>query len=207
MALNLSFTIVERGDNKLLTITDSTGVYDVSTNPTGWGTPNATIGSIDNASNKLTLTIVHTSADGTITSYADINTNTIFGPFITNANLVFPITMAMLFVGAIPAGTADDEFPDGLYSIKYQYQSATFHTDYTVLIDGRVKVALYELLRTMYTRYECEGWHEKEILDIIFAKGYYDSMIATAISGREDQVIGQLAVLERLITNGSNYTW
>lgn len=43
MALELSFTITEQCPGKQLTFVDTTGTYNVTTNPTGWGTPNTDI--------------------------------------------------------------------------------------------------------------------------------------------------------------------
>ena len=208
MALTLAFTVTQRGDNKLITVTDSTGVYDAGSNTGGWGTPNTALSAIDAAN--LTLGVTITTSDGTATTYTAIDLHDTFltGGHSTVSTLVYPITAAMLISSGTALGTANDEFPDGLYEITYSWLGTTpTHTDATVLIDGQVKSALYELIRTIPTKYECEDNHEKDILDIIFTKGYYDAMIATAVSGREDQVIDQLYVLERLVTNGSSYTW
>lgn len=46
MALVLDFNIVQEEDGSFYTITDLTGVYDVTTNPTGWGAPNLDIASV-----------------------------------------------------------------------------------------------------------------------------------------------------------------
>jgi hypothetical protein len=196
MALVLAFTAVEQGDAKLLTISDSTG-----TGATGWSTGgNPAITDIT----ALHLDIDITTSAGTTISYDRIS---LTGSFTLASQLVFSISCADLKVSAVALGTASDVLPDGLYAITYTYNSTATHTDSTVLIDGNVKAAVYELLRTISTKYECEDNHERDILDIIFIKGYYDGMIATAIVGREDQVIDQLFVLERLVTNGSSYTW
>ena len=203
MAFTLSFTITEQGDNKLLTLTDSTG-----TGSDGWdGSPAVT--DIASAVNQLTLDVTITTSDGTSTSYDTINLYDEFGPFTTTANLVFALDCSMLIDSDDNAlGTADDVFPDGVYDFIYTWTGAgATHTDTSVLIDGIVKSSIYELLRTIPTSYECEDNHERDILDIIFIKGYYDAMIATAIVGRNEQVIEQLGVLERLVLNGSYYSW
>jgi hypothetical protein len=207
MALKLAFTAVESADNKTLTLTDSSGVYDVSTNPTGWGTPNTTLASINTGYLTLTPTVI--TSDGIETSYDAIDLHALITGHTTVADLVFPITCALFKVSGTPTlGTASDVLPDGLYYMAYAWTSTTpTHTDETILLDGNVKTNLYELIRTIPTKYESEGCHSKEILDIILAKGYYDSMIATAAVGREDEVVDQLFVLERLILNGSNYSW
>lgn len=40
MALKLTFTIEESANGEYFTFTDTTGDYNVTTNPTGWGSPN-----------------------------------------------------------------------------------------------------------------------------------------------------------------------
>lgn len=199
MAITLSLDFSERGDNQVITLTDTTG-----TATGGWdGTPAVT--DINNSTNALTLDIVITTSDGVETSYNTIDLYTEFGPFATTADLVFDLDMSML-VDGVNTYSAGDLFPDGLYEITYQYQGGN-STVYHVLMDGNVKTDVYDLVRSIPTKYECDDPHDRDILDIVFIKGYYDSMIATALVGREDQVIEQLAILERLVTNGSNYTW
>lgn len=201
MALTLAFSVAEQGDNKLITITDSTG-----TSATGWGGANPAVGAI--ATGDLLLTIVITTSDGTETSYTAVDLYDEFGPFAATTDLVFPLSCDMLVSGGIALGTADDVFPDGVYDMKYEWtDTGPVHTDASVLIDGVVKSSIYEMLRTIPTKYECEDNHERDILDIVFIKGYYDAMIATAIVGRNEQVIEQLSVLERLVLNGSYYSW
>lgn len=202
MAFTLAFSVAEQGDAKIITITDTTG-----TGTDGWdGSP--AVSSIASGSNQLLLNVIVTGSDGTVTAYDEINLYDEFGPFATTADLVFALDCTLLKVSSVAIGTANDELPDGLYEFSYEWTGAgPTSTTATVLIDGIVKSGVYALLRTIPTRYECEDYHERDLLDIIFIKGYYDSMIATAIVGREDEVINQLLVLERLVTNGSYNNW
>jgi flagellar biosynthesis regulator FlbT len=207
MALTLAFTVTERSDNKLITLTDASG-----TGSTGWDyLGNPSVAGINSTNNSLDLDIVRTTSDGTVTSYDTIDLHALLTSHDTTEDLVFAIDMSMLLVSAVAAGTSDDVFPDGLYAMTYTYQKGLggdeTHTDETILIDGIVKSSIYEMLRTIPTKYECGDNHERDILDIIFLKGYYDAMIATAIVGRDEQVLQQLAALEKLVLNGSNYSW
>ena len=200
MSITLGFSVAESGDSKIITITDTTG-----TATGGWdGSPATT--DINGTTNKLTLDIVVTRSDGIETTYDQINLYTTFGAFANVAALVFPLTCANFKINSVPIGTSSTTFSDGLYNITYTYTGST-GTKATVLIDGIIKGKLYSLIRTIPTKYECDDPHDKDILDIIFMKGYYDALIATAEVGRSDQVIDQLLVLERLVLNGSNYSW
>jgi hypothetical protein len=206
MALALALSVTQSGDAKTITVTDDTGDYSVS-NTGGWGAPNPVLATdiIDGA---LTLTITITTSDDTVTAYTAIDLHPLLTAHLVVTDLVYELDCSMLISGGTALGTSDDAFPDGLYAMTYSWTGAgPVNTHATVLIDGVVKAALYEALRTIPTKYECQDYHERDVLDIIFQKGYYDAMIATAIVGREDQVIDQLLVLERLLLNGSNYTW
>ena len=211
MALSLAFTVAERNDNKLITITDATGVYAAVTNEGGWGgAPNPLVTGIDGTTHTLELFISIQTSGGVTTLYDGIDLYALAGPFATVADLVFDIDCSMLEDGGVALGTADSEFPDGIYTFTYVYDyelGTEISTSAAALLEGRVRNAIYELYRTIPTIYNCQDCKSKEVLDIIFAKSYYSAMIASAYVARETELINMLAVIERLITNGSNYTW
>ena len=207
MAFTLASSVVERNDNKLLTMTDTTG-----TGVTGWGNgSNPAVTDIDGSTHTLTLDIKIKTSDSTETTYDTIDLYAEFGPFTTTADLVFALDCTMLEVSGVAYGTTSDVFPDGIYEMIYSYDKApktpTVSTTGTLLIDGVVTAAIYELLRTVSTKYECGGPHEKTTLDIIFLNTYLDCMHASAYVAREESVLSQLSVIEDLITNVSTYTW
>jgi len=210
MALSLAFTVAESNDNKLITVTDSTGVYDAVTNTTGWGVPNDAVGDIDGVSHTLELAVTITTSDGTETTYDTIDLEDEFGPFVDVTDLVFALDCSMLISGTTALGTADDEFPDGIYSFEYIYDDGLIteeSIEESALIEGKVRNAIYELYRTIPVTYNCQDCKTKEILDIIFTKAYYDSMVISAYVARETELLNMLAVIERLVTDGSSYTW
>lgn len=210
MALSLSFDVTERNDNKLLTVLDTTGIYDIVTNDDGWGAPNPVVTDIDGVTHTLELDITLTISNGTVTTYDSIDLFTLFGPFTDISDLSFALNCSMLQSGGTALGTSDDEFPDGLYTITYTYDKglgSVITVTNTILLDGRVANALYELLRTLPTDYECGQCNEKEILDIIFMKTYLDAIHASVYSARTTAILDQLGVLENLLTNVSSYTW
>lgn len=55
MALELNFTVSDTTNAAYISIIDSTGDYNASTNPTGWGVPNATKASVTVSSVDITL--------------------------------------------------------------------------------------------------------------------------------------------------------
>jgi len=213
MALSLSFNVVERLDNLLLTITDDTGVYDAITNTTGWGAPNPAVTDIDGVTHTLELDIVLVTSNKTSTTFDTIDLFTIFAPgggFVDVTDLVFELDCSMLQVDGVALGTSSYEFPDGLYQVTYTYDKgevSEITTTSTVLLDGKVANSLYGLLRALPVQYECDDCHTKEILDIIFMKTYLDSIHASAYTARTTSILDQLGVLERLLKNVSSYNW
>ena len=217
MALSLAFTVAESNDNKLITVTDSTGVYDAVTNDTGWETGAATNpdpADIDGVTHTLELIVTITTSDGTETTYDAVDLEDEFAPvggFVDVTDLVFAIDCSMLVSGGTALGTADTEFPDGIYNFEYVYDDGVVLTEESyeadVLIEGQVRNAIYELYRTIPTTYNCQDCKSKAILDIIFTKAYYEAMVISAYVAREEELLNMLAVIERLVTDGSSYTW
>jgi hypothetical protein len=199
MALHLDLSYSERNDNKLLTLTDTTADYSSGGN----------IAVTDITAAKLDITI--TKSDGVAVDYDQIDLVAEFGDgsapeFNNQAAMVFPLDATMIKLSGIALGTTDDELPDGIWEFTYTVNTTNTLNE-EILLDGKVQNAVYELLRTIPTMYDCDDCHEKETLDIMFMKAYLDAIRASAVVSRNDSIINQLYTLERLITNVSHYTW
>lgn len=196
MALTPTLSFTVQNDNKLITIVDTTVDY-------GTG-GNIAVSAITS----LTLDVEIITSNNVSTVYDTIDLYSIFGgPFTTQSELVFALSPVRFMVGSTALGSADDEFPDGIYYFTYTINTTAGTVDYDVLLDGRVVNATYELLRAMPEYYNCGTCNNKEILDAIFTMAMIDSMESSAYVGNDEAILEQLAVIERLITNGSNYTW
>lgn len=200
MALSLSLAYSERNDNKVLTLTDTA---------TDWGVGGniATTGITT-----LTLDITVTTSDGTETTYDQIDLLTEFGipNFPTQADMVFPLDCTYLKVLGVEIGTADMELPDGIYVFTYILdESLGTESSFTedILIEGRVRVAVYELLRALPTIYNCSECKSKTILDAIFCYGLLNVMESSGYVAKDEELLNQLYVIERIVTNGSSYSW
>jgi len=209
MALTLAFEVVERNDNKLLTITDTSGEVSTGT-VTGWGAPNPVYTSIvaSGGTHTLELDITITTSDGIETVYDTIDLYSEFGPFASITDLVFPLDCSMLKVSGIAMGTSSDVFPDGIYKINYMYDyglSTYRNTEESIIVYGKVKNSTYETLRKMTTSYEYEGYIDDGVLLAIFTNTYLDAILVTDPVSRRDSVISQLYTLERLLINESSY--
>lgn len=95
--------ICQNCQDKNFSITDATGAYNASTNPTGWGAPNPDISDVQSAYVKVTL------PDGTFYT-ADVSATL---PNLTEVPFIFLPTMMGL--------TATDQIPDGVYLIEVIY--------------------------------------------------------------------------------------
>lgn len=214
MAFTLSFSTEERNDNLLLTLTDTSGEVSTGTS-TGWGSPNPVYTTIvaSGGAHTLKLIVTITTSDGSETTYDKIDLYTLFAPlggFAHVTDLVFPLDCTMLKEGTKALGDVADEFPDGIYKFEYIYDDGKVtetSTTVSALIDGKVQNSVYELLRKVPTAYDCGTCSEKDTLDPMFFKTYLDAMRASAVVSRADSIISQLYILERLVTNGSKYSW
>lgn len=189
----LSFTI--RNDNKLITIQDTTVDYGIG--------GNMNVSDITS----LTLNVKVVRSNLSSISYTTINLYSLFGPFTNQGELEFKLNPSHFSIGGNLMGPWDSEFPDGIYYFTYIINTIGAAKDYDVLLDGRVVNATYELLRKIPQYYLSGSCNDKEILDAIFTMGMIDSMESSAYVGNDEAILEQLAVIERLVTNGSNYTW
>lgn len=193
MALAPLLSYSERNDNKLLTLTDVTV----------FGAPNILVSGIT----ALTLDITITTSDGTATTYDTIDLYTLYsGPFALQSELVYEISCASLLDNTIALGTTDDELPDGIWSITYTI-NAEPPLEEDILIDGVVRTGVYELLRSIPTIYNCSECKSKTVLDAIYCYGCLNVLQSDAYIAKTEELLSLLYTLERLILNGSNYTW
>jgi hypothetical protein len=197
MAIILSLSYTERNDNKAITLTDTS---------TGWATP-AGLGITT-----LTLGISITTSDNTTTVYTPINlvVHNSIGVGTTYDQLVYVLDAADFVSGGIPLGTNNTVLPDGIYRFTYTLNAdpvAVVPLDEYVLMEGNVRNAVYEALRTLPTLYTCTECKHKTIMDAIFAYGYLNSIRAGGYVAKTEELISQLYTLERLLEYGSSYTW
>ena len=197
MAVTLALSYVERNDNKILTLTDTSE---------DWGTP--TIPGITT----LTLDVEITTSDNTTNTYDQIDLLTEFGAFADQDDMVFAIDASMLVdsVSGVALGTAADVLPDGIYKFTYILDddlATDSELEEYVLLEGNVRNDVYEALRAIPVLYTCAECKSKEIMDAIFAYGYLNSIRAGGYVAKTEELISQLYVLERLLSYGSSYTW
>jgi hypothetical protein len=209
MALSLNFSSVQRNDNKVLTITDTS---------TGWGTgsdPNFTsIQSISGLTYSLTLdiTVKQQSIPDIVFDTLDLGS---YGPFATQTDLIFNLDSSVLKINTIPYSTALIMLPDGVYDMVYKVSHYTGGVWVTVnslsasyLIDGTIRNKVYNKLRQIPVIYYNKDYSNKrEVMDAIFAFAYLDSIEKSAYIARKEELLTMLETLNRFYLNGSYFTW
>ena len=207
MALELSLSSAESNDNTTLTLTDNAGAYDLLTNDTGWGAPNLTVATITT----LTLDVVITTADGTETTYDQIDLATDFAPLADRSDLVYPLTPALLLVSGTALGAATDELPDGLYDLTYIVDEGEIVNDtheVTILVYGKVKVKVYEKLAAISTAYACNDCDSnKTIRDADMYGAYLYSIETWDYSAKDEEVLSMLVALNNMVINEVSIAW
>lgn len=203
MALDLSLSYVESNDNKTLSITDTTG-----TDTGGWGDgTNIDVTDIDGSTHTLELQIKIKTSDGTETTYDYIDLYDEFGPFTDTGDLVFNITAPLLTVTGTALGGASVMLPDGIYTVSYYVDRGlagdTSITD-TILIDGQVRVEVYDLLRKIPVKYSCsenyrDCFPDEDIIDALGWYSYLKGMQFSATLSKQEEILAMLSNLQELL--------
>lgn len=152
MALVPNFNICEADDLKSLSFYDVTGVYNATTNPTGYGTPNPSPSDVTTATISIllpggTTPVVLTVKGGSLTTSLPTTDNT----------LVFTITNVLLGL------TADALLPDGVYDITYTLTGTYSSTSFTAtgnckrFLTGQVELCLDSKLNKLEAPSDCES--------------------------------------------------
>jgi len=230
MALELSLAILQENDNTGLQLTDSTGTTATGT-ATGWGVvaveqnPPATVVVTDIVEDSdvataakwhLLLDVTVTSSNGTPVIYDQINLYDFdsTGPFADETELVWVLDPADLVSGGTAMGLADDELLDGIYDITYSLVDNSDHPtienalETKILVDGKVRVKVYDVLRQIQSIYDCTNEDEpiynpeyKDILVALLKYGMFRGMIANVCDSNETEILNILDTLERLTIN------
>jgi len=205
MALELSLAILQENDNTGLQLTDSTGTTATGT-ATGWGV----VAVEQNPPATVVVTDIVEDSDVQINLYDFDST----GPFADETELVWVLDPADLVSGGTAMGLADDELLDGIYDITYSLVDNSDHPtienalETKILVDGKVRVKVYDVLRQIQSIYDCTNEDEpiynpeyKDILVALLKYGMFRGMIANVCDSNETEILNILDTLERLTIN------
>lgn len=208
--------VTQSSDLTTLIITDTTGEYNVSTNPGGWGTPNGTIENYNSLPDFSSIYIVYTSPEGVETVYTDIYTcgPVAYRPSLgvvatTTDDFVFNVNNSHLWkyytgqLNTTPIGSATDPIADGLYTITLTLYPASTPITTSVLITGGLMTAVYTKLKDIpyshtfkFFSNDYKEWDS--ILIPIYCYSLYQACLAQNTGARVTENLDIIKTLERL---------
>jgi hypothetical protein len=228
MALDLSLSYSQSNNATTLTITDSSGTYNNPDNLTGWGDPNprasfafsdivisTDVATYSPVKYHLILTVTVTDKAGTETTYDTINLYDHRGSaFTAVADLTWDLDAADFVSSGTAMGLATDKLTDGQYEISYQLVQNDDHSTVidevseTILIDGDVRYDVYNKLRQIPVDYDNENNDKsRDIMEALTAYSYLIGMEASASVSMQEEITSMLYTLDKLVSDGSHYTW
>jgi len=208
MALNLNLSVQERNDNRALILADTTNNWGVG--------DNSDIDDLNGGTIDIFISSVKiTTSDSTETTYSPADYLDNDSPYTHQSELTFTILPESLEILGVAQFTSDDELPDGIYEITYNFldisnepDTVTAETVVTAVIDGQVRNLTYELLRAMPTNYEQMLYrNSRDLFEPMFAYTYLTGLNTTDKLSKQEELLNQLATLERITENGSENSW
>lgn len=224
MALTLNLEFLEQNDNLALKITDNAETYHAVDNSTGWGVPNPVVTDIVDSTDDVTvnkyhllLDVTYTGSDAVSVTYTQLNLYDVNGAaFIDTADLTWTIDAADLvdLSDGQSQGTDENALFDGKYDFVYQLVSNINHSSVitthsvSILLDGNVRVKIYNQLRQISTIYNSTElyvpiYHHqfKDILNVSLKKALFDSMLSGVSHSATNDILNLLDTIERLTLN------
>lgn len=188
MSLQLKFSICQTSSCSKLIFKETTGIYNVSTNPTGWGAPNATIGTATSAI--LTITLGN-SLSYNIDLFATTNFPTSDKTFeyeITNEDIGYITGVAI---------------PDQIIDFKYTViaNSITYTQNYKQAFYCNVNCCVNSMFKNLDVNCDtCDKQIKQTSIDaFLMLKG----LIYSANSGNISNFNNDLATLQKICKNSN----
>jgi hypothetical protein len=166
-----------------LNLTDASGVYNVSTNPTGWGAPNIALSAVQYAH------LIVTAPSGTIYDVDIVSDLGIDFSTVTYDELIYNLPYTLF------GGTTGDLLPDGIWNIDYRISTEltwveetinTYSLVVNIMTYYVIQEAVYnriKLIPTYYTCSDCNNQFVKEtstifmLLQALIASTQYSNTV------------------------------
>ena len=188
MALYINFNVKQSDNARELTFTETTGAYDVATNPGGWGAPNPVTG----AATSATLSIIPPGE----TTAVVLTLDTLTPSFPTTSNIQeLAIRSQDLSLGT------DVQFADGIWQMTYTVIAGgvTYTNDQSIFLSGQARCCVYGLLADAdISCCDCDG---SDLARALEAFTYYRSAVACAACGNGDKFTEALAIVNNYCDN------
>jgi len=186
MALQLSFQICQSNTCDALTFVETTGAYNATTNPGGWGAPNATLADVTS----VTFTILLASGNSYTLDWTS-------GDFPTT-DTTFEFELTNSTFGYTDGGKIDDQI------ITFTYTVIANGTTYTQTVHQafycQVQCCVYSMFKDLNVTCDaCSQSKTKAIDAYLLLKG----LIYSANCGNTTNFNSQLATLQKLCLGSS----
>jgi len=186
MALVLDFEICQTPDCKIFVFVETTGVYNVTTNPRGWGAPNPL------TADATAATLAINIAGGTVYTL-----NLLTSDFPSSVDtLEYDVTADLI------GGTANTAITDGIYTFTYSVTvgGTTYTQTKTQGIYCSVQCCIYSMFKALDSTCDCHTEAKERALDaFMLLKG----LITSTASGNITNFNTNLEVLQRLCLNSN----
>lgn len=200
MALQLSLHICQSTNCKQLKISETTGIYDVNTNPGGWdGGPNIPL-----SANVTNAFIVITAPDGVIYSFDRTTVGSPTFPFPDPTGLLelpFEYTNAGIVVAATNTATPIS-FPDGFYAVTYEIEflnngaKQSSFTNQSILLTCQARCCVDKLFHAASQTKECADCDNNLLNKALEAEAYLKSAEYAAACGKVEMAKKNLAKVQ-----------
>ena len=231
MALVLDLTYSQSNNAVTLTLTDNANTYHVVDNPTGWETGGATnpdpadivISTDTTTASKyhLVANVLVTDKYNVTTTYDEINLYDVslaadagFTGYVDAGDLTWDLVPTDFDVSGTAMGAATDKLDDGVYDITYTLRNnttpfavvSTFNEK--IVVDGDVRIDVYNKLRNIPYDYANECCDlSREIMEALLSYSYLQAIEGSATICLTEDLVNMLFTLDKLVSDGSNYTW
>jgi hypothetical protein len=185
MALIPSITAPLNKDGQSFKFTELTGVYDVTSNPGGYGSPNPTAGTSTGALVVKDLTNNVTYDSITITP--------------SDSDGITYITEALLQVSTV----AISNIPDGIWSFTYTVtnSSVDYTTEYRTLVIKSINCKMTDL-SLKYADKSCNCCNNRSFRELfVEAHALYASLCAAVTCGNVAQINEQITFLDNFLND------
>lgn len=195
MPLQLGLHICQSSNCKQLTISETTGTYNVDTNPGGWGAPNLPLPTDPT----LNAIIEITAPDGTVYTFdkSDIGPNFPFPDPTGLEEMVFNYNGGIVGNYTNPTGVV--AFPDGYYAIKYTITylkgitPVTLFTNQSIILTCQTRCCVDKLFHAASQTKECADCDNNLLNKALEAEAYLKSAEYAAGCGKVEMAKQNLA--------------
>lgn len=186
MALGLSFQICQSSDCSELTFVETTGVYNATSNPTGYGAPNA----LTSDATAATLTV--TLASGS--SYViDLLATT----FFPSSDITFEYALSNADFGGVASSAIDDQIINFLYTVTTA--SATYTTSFSQAFYCQVQCCVMSMFADIDV--DCDSCTKSKTDAALKAYALLKGLIYSANCGNSTYFNSILTQLNKLCLN------